>query len=106
MSGSKKLEKELQTKTKNRNLELEKLFQANETVSALNNFTNMYTIRGLDMIGKKKFDCYKCFDGYSADWFFNNAEDNIIRILRQNKPTKVKLVFHCKMEREMMVNYK
>ena len=101
MSGSKKLEKELQTKIKNRNLELEKLFKANETASAFNKFTNMYTITGLDMIDKKKFDCYKCFDGYSADWFFNNAEDNIIRVLRQNKPTKVKLVFHCKMEREM-----
>ena len=101
MSGSKKLEKELQTKIKNRNLELEKLFKANETASAFNKFTNMYIITGLDMIDKKKFNCYKCFDGYSANWFFNNAEDNIIRVLRQNKPTKVKLVFHCKMDREM-----
>ena len=32
--------------------------------------------------------------------FFKNAEDNIVRLLRKNKQTLVKLVFHCIMERE------
>ena len=44
----------------------------------------MYTITGLNTIDKQKFGCYKCFDGYSADWFFKNAEDNIVRLLRKN----------------------
>ena len=61
-----------------------KIFEVKETDSALRNFAKVYTIDG-----KLGFDPQSFLDG---------ARENIIRVLRNNQNTKVKLILKCYME--------
>ena len=85
-SKTTKLLAELQRKMENAKEEHNRLFEAKETNSALRGFTKTYTINGID--------------GYDGDSFFNSAEDSITKVLRENRQTKVKLIFKCNMEKE------
>ena len=60
-----------------------KLFEVRESISALRNFARVYTINGIE--------------GYDARTFLLYARRNITRILRNNRNTKVKLIFKCDM---------
>ena len=62
-----------------------KSFEVRESNSALRNFAKVYTIDGIE--------------GYDALMFLQNARQNITDVLRNNRKTKVKLDFHCNMER-------
>ena len=57
-----------------------------ESNSALRNFAKVYTIDGIE--------------GFDARSFLDNARENITRVLRENRKTKVKLIFKCNMIRE------
>ena len=59
--------------------------EARESNSALNNFTRVYTIEGIRE--------------YDARSFLQNTRQNITSVLRNNRRTKVKLIFKCNMER-------
>ena len=59
------------------------LFEVRESISALRNFARVYTINGIE--------------GYDARTFLLYARRNITRILRNNRDTKVKLIFKCDM---------
>ena len=61
-----------------------KIFEVKESNSALRNFAKVYTIDG-------KL-------GYDAKSFLDGARENIIRVLRNNRNTKVKLILKCYME--------
>ena len=63
-----------------------KIFEVRETNSALRNFAKVYTI-----------DVKLGFDPRS---FLNGARENITRVLRNNRRTKVKLILRCYMEFE------
>ena len=69
----------------NRIFEEMKIFEVKESNSALRNFAKVYTIDGIE--------------GYHALMFLQNARQNITDVLRNNRRTKVKLDFHCNMER-------
>ena len=60
-------------------------FEVREGISALRNFTRVDTLYGIE--------------GFDARSFLNNARDNITRVLRENRETKVKLILKCYMER-------
>ena len=60
-----------------------KLFEVRESISALRNFARVYTINGIE--------------GYDARTFLLYARRNITIILRNNRNTKVKLIFKCDM---------
>ena len=62
-----------------------KSFEVRESNSALRNFAKVYTIDGIEW--------------YHALMFLQNARQNITDVLRNNRRTKVKLDFHCNMER-------
>ena len=62
-----------------------KLFKVREGNSALRNFARVYNINGIE--------------GYDARSFLQNARKNITDVLRNNRGTKVKLIFKCNMER-------
>ena len=62
-----------------------KSFEVRESNSALRNFAKVYTIDGIE--------------GLDALMFLQNARQNITDVLRNNRRTKVKLDFHCNMER-------
>ena len=98
MSKTAKLIEELQKKMKKAKEEHDKLFEPIESDSALRDFTKAYTINGLN--GIDGIDCINCIDGYNGDKFFNSAEDSITKVLRENRQTKVKLIFKCNMIRE------
>ena len=53
--------------------------------SALRNFATVYTMNGIE--------------GYDARSFLQDASQNITSVLRNNRITKVKLIFKCDMER-------
>ena len=59
-------------------------FEVRESNSALRNFARVYTINGIE--------------GYDARSFLQDASQNITNILRNNRITKVKLIFKCNME--------
>ena len=59
------------------------MFEVRESISALRNFARVYTINGIE--------------GYEARTFLLYARRNITRILRNNRNTKVKLIFKCDM---------
>ena len=59
-------------------------FKVRESNSALRNFARVYTINGIE--------------GYDARSFLQDASQNITSILRNNRITKVKLIFKCNME--------
>ena len=60
-------------------------FEVRESNSALRNFSRVYTIEGIE--------------GYDARSFLQNTHQNITSVLRNNRRTKVKLIFKCNMER-------
>ena len=62
-----------------------KSFEVRESNSALRNFAKVHTIDG-------KL-------GYDAKSFLQDARQNITSVLRNNRRTKVKLIFKCIMER-------
>ena len=62
-----------------------KSFEVKESNSAVRNFAKVYTIDGIE--------------GYHALMFLQNARQNITDVLRNNRRTKLKLDFHCNMER-------
>ena len=59
--------------------------EVRESNSALRNFARVYTIDGIER--------------YDAESFFQNIRQNITSILRNNRGTKVKLIFKCNMKR-------
>ena len=61
-----------------------KLFEVRESKSTLREFAKVYTINGIEE--------------YDARSFLQNARENITNILRNNRKTKVKLIFKCNME--------
>ena len=60
------------------------LIEVREGHSALRNFAKVYTINGIA--------------GYDALSFLQNARENITNVLRNNRRTKVKLIFKCYIE--------
>ena len=60
-------------------------FEVREGNSALRNFARGYTVDGRE--------------GVDARSFLNNVRENITRVLRNNRGTKVKLIFKCYMQR-------
>ena len=62
-------------------------FEVGESDSALENFTRVYTIEGME--------------GYDARRFLQDSRQNITSILRNNRNTKVKLISKCNMERQV-----
>ena len=58
-----------------------KIFEVKETDSALRNFAKVYTING-----KLGFDPQSFLDG---------SRENMTKVLRDNRNTKVKLIFKC-----------
>ena len=58
-----------------------KIFEVKESDSALRNFAKVYTIDG-------KF-------GFDPQRFSEGARENMIRVLRDNRNTKVKLILNC-----------
>ena len=60
-------------------------FEVRESNSALRNFARVYTIDGIE--------------GFDARSFLDGARENMARVLRENRETKVKLIFKCYMER-------
>ena len=60
-------------------------FEVRESNSALRNFARVYTIDGIER--------------YDAESFFQNIRQNITSILRNNRGTKVKLIFKCNLKR-------
>ena len=65
--------------------ELMKLFKVEESDSALKEFARVHTISRIE--------------GYDARSFQQSAHQNITSVLRDNRKTKVKLIFKCYMER-------
>ena len=61
------------------------LFEVIESISALREFARVYTIDGIE--------------GYHAESFLDGARENMTSVLRNNRRTKVKLDFHCNIER-------
>ena len=61
-----------------------KIFEVKESDSALRNFAKVYTIDGKI--------------GFDARIFLDGACENMIRVLRDNRNTKVKLILKCYME--------
>ena len=77
----KQIQKTLEEKEKKAVEERSRLFTPVVSRSALNEFVSVYTINGNQV-----------YDGLT---FLKNAEDSLTRVLRENKPTKVKLIFKC-----------
>ena len=60
-------------------------FEVRESDSALSHFVRVYTVDGRE--------------GYDARSFLYNVRENITSVLRNNRRTKVKLIFKCYMEK-------
>ena len=60
-------------------------FEVRQSNSALRRFARVHTIDGIE--------------GYDARRFLDDARENITSVLRNNRGTKVKLIFKCNMER-------
>ena len=60
-------------------------FEVRESNSALSEFARVYTVDGIE--------------GIDARTFLDNVRGNITNVLRNNRGTKVKLIFKCWMER-------
>ena len=82
----KQIQKTLEEKEKKAVEEHSRLFTPVITQSALNEFANVYTINGNEV-----------YDGLT---FLNNAKGSLTRVLRENKPTMVKLIFKCNMQKQ------
>ena len=61
------------------------MFEVEESDSALRDFAKVYTINGVE--------------GYDALTFLQYAHHNMTSVLRNNRGTKVKLIFKCNMEK-------
>ena len=61
-----------------------KSFEVSESNSALRNFARVYIINGIE--------------GFYPQSFLQNARQNITNVLRNNRRTKVKLIFKCYMQ--------
>ena len=59
------------------------LIEVIESNSALREFARVYTIDGIE--------------GYDAESFIDCARENMTRVLRNNRNTKVKLILKCNM---------
>ena len=68
-----------------------RIFEVVESDSALRNFANVYTIDGKD--------------GFDPQSFMDGARENMIRLLRNKRNTKVKLILKCYMisERDNLI---
>ena len=55
----------------------------------MTNFAKAYTINGIE--------------GYDARGFLQNARENITNVLRNNRRTKVKLIFKCNVEKTSII---
>ena len=82
----KQIQKTLEEKERRAKEEHDRLFEAKETESALRNVAKVYTINGIEV--------------YDGRTFLKDAEGSKTGVLRENKHTKVKLIFKCNMERE------
>ena len=82
----KQIQKTLEEKERRAKEEHDRLFEARETESALRYFAKVYTINGIE--------------GYDGRTFLNDAENSITRVLRENRQTKVKIIFKCYMIKE------
>ena len=82
----KQIQKTLEEKERRAKEEHDRLFEAKETESALRYFAKVHTINGIE--------------GYDGRTFLNNAENSIMRVLRENRQTEVKLIFKCYMIKE------
>ena len=60
-------------------------FEVRESNSALRNFARVYTVDGIE--------------GIDVRTFLDRVRENITRVLRNNRGTKVKLIFKCWMEK-------
>ena len=71
--------------------ERKRIFEVIESDCALRNFANVYTIDGKD--------------GFDPQSFMDGARENMIRLLRNNRNTKVKLILKCYMisERDNLI---
>ena len=68
-----------------------RIFEVEESDSALRNFSNVYTINGKD--------------GFDSKSFMDGARENMTGLLRNNRNTKVKLILKCYMisERDNLI---
>ena len=68
-----------------------RIFEVRDSDSALKNFANVYTIDGKD--------------GFDPQSFMDGARENMTGLLRNNRNTKVKLIFKCYMisERDNLI---
>ena len=82
----KQIQKTLEEKERRAKEEHDRLFEAKETDSALRYFAKVHTINGIE--------------GYDGRTFLNDAENSITRVLRENRQTKVKLIFKCYLIKE------
>ena len=82
----KQIQKTLAEKERKAEEECNRLFTPVVNESALGNFSRVYTINGNE--------------DYGGISFLKDAEGSITRVLRENKQTKVKLIFKCNMVRE------
>ena len=64
-------------------------FEVIESNSALREFAIVYIIDGIE--------------GYDARSFLDGVRENVTRVLRDNRRTKVKLIFKCNMERNSIL---
>ena len=83
----KQIQKTLEEKERKANEEHSRLFTPVLSKSAFKEFARVYTIKGIE--------------GYDGETFLNEARDSMMKILRENKGTKVKLVFTYIMEKEV-----
>ena len=81
----KEIVKTLEKKEKEAREERSRIMTVRESESALKKFARVFIITDDGSIYDNSFD------------FLNDASDSIVPILRRNKPTKVKLIFRCKM---------
>ena len=84
----KQMEKMLEKKEIRAKEERDRIFQYVESQSALKDYAKVFTIQGSDV--------------YDGRTFLNEARDSTTRSSRKNKQTKVKLVFKCNMERDVL----
>ena len=84
----KQIQKTLEIKERKAQEEHSRLFTPILSKSAFKEFARVYTIKGID--------------GYYGETFLNEARDSMTKILRENKGTKVKLVFTYIMEKAVL----
>ena len=96
-----KLKRTLEKKENKVKRELQKKFTPRKSQSALKEFAIVYTI-GMDVKENIIFGILGCPDflGYDSYTFLKTASITLVPLLIANKGIKVKLDFHCNMEKE------